>query len=61
MPNANDLQGQHWIIACVGGAFFGFGLGGIADAALTLVIDSYRDVSPVPLPQSTQLPVKSIH
>lgn len=38
------LQGMHWIYPSVGGALFGFGLGSISDAALTLVIDSYRDV-----------------
>jgi hypothetical protein len=40
---------MHWIYPSVGGALFGFGLGSIGDASLTLVIDSYRDVStPVP-------------
>ena len=38
---------MHWIYISIGGAFFGFGLGSIADAALTLVIDSYRDVGPL--------------
>ena len=37
-------QGMHWIYPSIGGALFGFGLGSISDAALTLVIDSYRDV-----------------
>jgi hypothetical protein len=36
---------MHWIWPSIGGALFGFGLGSISDAALTLVIDSYRDVS----------------
>lgn len=35
---------MHWIYPSIGGAFFGFGLGSIGDATLTLVIDSYRDV-----------------
>lgn len=35
---------MHWIYPSIGGAFFGFGLGSIGDASLTLVIDSYRDV-----------------
>lgn len=35
---------MHWIYPSIGGAFLGFGLGGIGDATLTLVIDSYRDV-----------------
>lgn len=38
------IQGMHWIYPSIGGALFGFGLGSISDAALTLVIDSYRDV-----------------
>lgn len=37
--------GEHWIIPSIGGAMFGFGLGSIGDAALTYVIDSYKDVS----------------
>lgn len=36
---------MHWIYPSIGGAFFGFGLGSIADASLTVVIDSYREVS----------------
>lgn len=36
---------MHWILPSVGGALFGFGLGSIGDACLTLVIDSYVDVS----------------
>lgn len=36
---------MHWIYPSVAGAMFGFGLGAIGDAVLTLVIDSYRDVS----------------
>lgn len=35
---------MHWIYPSIGGAFFGFGLGSISNATLTLVIDSYRDV-----------------
>lgn len=35
---------MHWIYPSIAGALFGFGLGSISDAALTLVIDSYREV-----------------
>ncbi|KAH2828228.1 hypothetical protein KXV85_008887, partial [Aspergillus fumigatus] len=37
--------GLHWISPSIAGALFGFGLGSIGDAALTLVIDSYRDIT----------------
>lgn len=37
-------QGLHWIWPSIAGGLFGFGLGSIGDAALALVIDSYRDV-----------------
>jgi hypothetical protein len=36
---------MHWIYPNVAGGLFGFGLGSISDAALVLVMDSYRDVS----------------
>lgn len=39
------FQGMHWIWPTVGGAFFGFGLGAVADSALTLVIDAYREIT----------------
>lgn len=35
---------MNWIYPSIGGALFGFGLGSIGDASLTLVIDSYREV-----------------
>ncbi|KAF4151313.1 hypothetical protein CNMCM6936_007647 [Aspergillus lentulus] len=38
-------RGLHWIWPSIAGALFGFGLGSIGDAALTLVIDSYRDIT----------------
>ncbi|KAJ5996297.1 hypothetical protein N7522_007957 [Penicillium canescens] len=38
-------RGMHWIYPNVAGGLFGFGLGSISDAALVLVMDSYRDVS----------------
>ncbi|KAH1808341.1 hypothetical protein KXX19_009742 [Aspergillus fumigatus] len=38
-------RGLHWISPSIAGALFGFGLGSIGDAALTLVIDSYRDIT----------------
>ncbi|CAL5873661.1 uncharacterized protein PFLUO_LOCUS7943 [Penicillium psychrofluorescens] len=45
MFGATISRGMHWIYPSVGGALFGFGLGSISDAALTLVIDSYRDIT----------------
>lgn len=36
---------MHWILPSIAGALFGFGLGSISDACLTLVIDSYMEVS----------------
>ncbi|KAK1147555.1 hypothetical protein N8T08_000897 [Aspergillus melleus] len=38
-------RGMHWILPSVGGALFGFGLGSISDACLTLVIDSYMEIT----------------
>ncbi|KAJ5376806.1 MFS general substrate transporter [Penicillium cosmopolitanum] len=45
MFGATIERGMHWIYPSVGGALFGFGLGSIGDASLTLVIDSYRDIT----------------
>ncbi|KAL4864266.1 hypothetical protein BDV12DRAFT_205847 [Aspergillus spectabilis] len=45
MFGATIAQGMHWIWPSIRGALFGFGLGSISDAALTLVIDSYRDIT----------------
>ncbi|GLA01314.1 hypothetical protein AnigIFM60653_011565 [Aspergillus niger] len=45
MFGATIARGMHWIYPSIGGALFGFGLGSISDAALTLVIDSYRDIT----------------
>ncbi|GLB04490.1 hypothetical protein AtubIFM57258_010458 [Aspergillus tubingensis] len=45
MFGATIARGMHWIYPNIGGALFGFGLGSISDASLTLVIDSYRDVT----------------
>ncbi|KAJ5733147.1 hypothetical protein N7533_013594 [Penicillium manginii] len=45
MFGATVERGMHWIYPSVGGALFGFGLGSIGDASLTLVIDSYRDIT----------------
>ncbi|OKP00428.1 hypothetical protein PENSUB_7885 [Penicillium subrubescens] len=45
MFGATISRGMHWIYPSIGGAFFGFGLGSIGDATLTLVIDSYRDIT----------------
>ena len=36
---------MHWILPVVAGGLFGFGLGCFGDSSLTLVMDSYRDVS----------------
>ncbi|KAE8441455.1 hypothetical protein EG329_004948 [Mollisiaceae sp. DMI_Dod_QoI] len=38
-------RGLNWIFPAIGGVLFGFGLGSIGDTALTLVIDSYRDLT----------------
>ncbi|KAE8416419.1 major facilitator superfamily domain-containing protein [Aspergillus pseudocaelatus] len=38
-------RGMHWILPSIGGALFGFGLGSISDACLTLVIDSYMEIT----------------
>ncbi|KAJ6104529.1 hypothetical protein N7523_010849 [Penicillium sp. IBT 18751x] len=45
MFGATIQRGMHWMYPSVGGAMFGFGLGAISDAVLTLVIDSYRDIT----------------
>ncbi|KAG0153171.1 hypothetical protein PDIDSM_5021 [Penicillium digitatum] len=45
MFGATIARGMHWIWPNVAGAFFGFGLGSISDAALVLVMDSYRDIA----------------
>ncbi|KAF7155115.1 hypothetical protein CNMCM5623_006542 [Aspergillus felis] len=45
MFGATVARGMHWIWPSIGGALFGFGLGSIGDAALTLVIDSYVDIT----------------
>ncbi|PYI10911.1 MFS general substrate transporter [Aspergillus sclerotiicarbonarius CBS 121057] len=45
MFGATIARGMHWIWPSIAGALFGFGLGSISDAALTLVIDSYRDIT----------------
>lgn len=38
-------QGMHWIFPSVGSAIFGFGIGGLGDVALCVLIDSYEAVS----------------
>lgn len=38
-------QGMHWIYPSVGSALFGFGIGGLGDVALCVLIDSYQAVS----------------
>ncbi|GFG07508.1 uncharacterized MFS-type transporter C1271.10c [Aspergillus udagawae] len=45
MFGATVARGMHWIWPSIGGALFGFGLGSIGDAALTLVIDSYVEIT----------------
>ncbi|CAJ0554408.1 Ff.00g129210.m01.CDS01 [Fusarium sp. VM40] len=37
--------GMHWIYPSIGGAFFAFGLGANGDISLTLVIDTYRELT----------------
>ncbi|KAI2708476.1 hypothetical protein CBS147332_6537 [Penicillium roqueforti] len=45
MFGATISRGMHWIWPNIAGAFFGFGLGSISDAALVLVMDSYREIT----------------
>ncbi|KAJ5632452.1 MFS general substrate transporter [Penicillium lividum] len=45
MFGTSIARGMHWIYPSIAGVFFGFGLGSISDAALTLVIDSYREMT----------------
>ncbi|KAL4892733.1 synaptic vesicle transporter [Aspergillus ambiguus] len=45
MFGATIDRGMHWILPSIGGALFGFGLGSISDACLTLVIDSYVEIT----------------
>ncbi|KAJ5498090.1 Major facilitator superfamily domain general substrate transporter [Penicillium expansum] len=45
MFGATISRGMHWIWPNVAGAFFGFGLGSISDAALVLVMDSYKEIT----------------
>ncbi|KAJ5778144.1 hypothetical protein N7520_001390 [Penicillium odoratum] len=45
MFGTSIARGMHWIYPSIAGVFFGFGLGSISDAALTLVIDSYREIT----------------
>jgi hypothetical protein len=61
MFGATIDQGMHWIWPSIGGALFGFGLGSISDAALTLVIDSYRDVRPLSHATSYPLPITCVN
>ncbi|KGO76447.1 Major facilitator superfamily domain, general substrate transporter [Penicillium italicum] len=45
MFGATISRGMHWIWPNLAGAFFGFGLGSISDAALVLVMDSYGEIA----------------
>ncbi|KAB8230402.1 putative MFS transporter [Aspergillus alliaceus] len=45
MFGATIDRGMHWILPSIGGALFGFGLGSISGACLTLVTDSYMDIT----------------
>ncbi|RSL44768.1 hypothetical protein CEP54_014554 [Fusarium duplospermum] len=38
-------QGMHWIFPSIGSAIFGFGIGGLGDVALCVLIDSYQAVT----------------
>ncbi|KAB5515362.1 major facilitator superfamily domain-containing protein [Coniochaeta sp. 2T2.1] len=45
MFGLTGARGMDWIYPSVGGALFAFGLGGMADIAFTLVIDTYRELT----------------
>ncbi|KAJ4359844.1 uncharacterized protein N0V89_000400 [Didymosphaeria variabile] len=38
-------RGAHWVYPSIGGLLFGFGLGSISDASLTMVIDCYIELT----------------
>ncbi|KAM5354660.1 hypothetical protein ACJ41O_001307 [Fusarium nematophilum] len=38
-------KGMHWIYPSIGSGIFGFGLGGVSDVALVVLIDSYQAVT----------------
>ncbi|OQD70557.1 hypothetical protein PENDEC_c022G05018 [Penicillium decumbens] len=45
MFGATVSRGMHWVYPSIAGVMFGFGLGSVSDAVLTLVIDIYRDIT----------------
>ncbi|KAK7424325.1 hypothetical protein QQX98_000593 [Neonectria punicea] len=45
MFGVTAAKGMHWIYPSLGSAIFGFGLGGISDVALCVLIDSYQAVT----------------
>ncbi|KAF5004857.1 hypothetical protein FDECE_8639 [Fusarium decemcellulare] len=45
MFGVTTAKGMHWIYPSIGSAIFGFGLGGLSDVALCVLIDSYQAVT----------------
>ncbi|KAM6529264.1 hypothetical protein FALCPG4_007411 [Fusarium falciforme] len=45
MFGVTATKGMHWIYPSVGSALFGFGIGGLGDVALCVLIDSYQAVT----------------
>ena len=41
----STANGLHWIVPCIGTAFYGFGLTALSDVAITYAMDCYKDVS----------------
>ncbi|KAI8664750.1 hypothetical protein NCS56_00908700 [Fusarium sp. Ph1] len=45
MFGVSATKGMHWIFPSIGSAIFGFGIGGLGDVALCVLIDSYQAVT----------------
>ncbi|RSL97612.1 hypothetical protein CEP52_010797 [Fusarium oligoseptatum] len=45
MFGVTATKGMHWIFPSIGSAIFGFGIGGLGDVALCVLIDSYQAVT----------------
>ncbi|KAF4964245.1 hypothetical protein FSARC_7799 [Fusarium sarcochroum] len=45
MFGLTTARGMHWIYPSIGSAIFGFGLGGLSDVALCVLIDSYQAIT----------------
>lgn len=41
----NHNKGMHWVYPSIGGAILGFGFGSNLDLSITVLVDSYQDVS----------------